>query len=410
MKRKSSRSKPARKSRSEFPLSRHSRGVWCKNIKTPDGWKMFYFGRIEGDEDGCKALELFNHEAPYHREGRIPPPLPRLVEESDVLTVKKLVNKFLNFKHQLVESGELAQRSLDEYILTSELLAEHLGSSRPVSDLTSGDFQSFRAVLAKRYGPVRLGNTIQRVRSIFKFGYDSDMMDKPVKFGPGFRKPSAKTLRATRLEKGPKMFQPEELRAILEHATPNIKAMVLLGINGGLGNTDCAELELRRLDLTSGWLVYPRGKTAINRRISLWPETIEAIKEAIKHRGTPQDPQDKGLLFIGRRGQNYVVGRKGYRIHQEFQRVCKAAGVAGRTFYDLRRTFETVGGASRDQAAVDAVMGHAPPENDMAALYRQTVGDDRLQAVVNHVRQWLFPRAAESDTEEPATLRFPSAG
>jgi integrase len=406
---KSNQSRPARKVRSEFPLSRHSRGIWCKNIKTPDGWKVFYFGRIAGDEDGSKALELFNHEAPYHREGRIPPPLPRLIEESDVLTVKKLLNEFLNFKRQMMESGELAKRSLDEYEDTGKLMAEHLGKSRPVADLTPGDFQAFRARLAKRFGPVRLGNTITRVKTVFNWADENDLIQTPVKFGSAFKKPSAKVLRATRLAKGPKMVRAEELRAILEHATPNIKAMVLLGINGGLGNTDVAELELKRLDLASGWLTYPRGKTAINRRIPLWPETRQAIEEVIKHRGTPQDPKDKGLLFIGRRGQNYVVNRKGYRIDQEFKRVCKQAGVTGRSFYDLRRTFETIGGASRDQAAVDAIMGHAPPENDMAALYRQAVDDDRLLTVVNHVRAWLYDTKV-TDDDQPATVKFSSAG
>jgi hypothetical protein len=55
---KSNQSRPTRKPRSEFPLSRHPRGVWCKNIKTPDGWKMFYFGTIADDPEGVKTKEL----------------------------------------------------------------------------------------------------------------------------------------------------------------------------------------------------------------------------------------------------------------------------------------------------------------------------------------------------------------
>jgi integrase len=191
------------------------------------------------------------------------------------------LNEFLNFKRQMVESGELAERSHAEYADTAKLMAEHLGKSRPVADLTPGNFQAFRAVLTRKFGPVRLGNTITRVKTVFKWAFDNDYIQTPIKFGSAFKKPSAKTLRATRLAKGPKMFRPEELQAILKHATPNIKAMVLLGINGGIGNTDVAELELKRLDLTSGWLTYPRGKTAINRRIPLWPETRQAIEPRV---------------------------------------------------------------------------------------------------------------------------------
>ena len=59
-------------------------------------------------------------------------------------------------------------------------------------------------------------------------------------------------------------------------------------------------------------------------------------------------------------------------------------------FYSLRRTFETVAGETLDQPAVDLVMGHTPNANDMAARYRQRIGDERLEAVAEHVRKWLF--------------------
>jgi hypothetical protein len=53
------------------------------------------------------------------------------------------------------------------------------------------------------------------------------------------------------------------------------------------------------------------------------------------------------------------------------------------------------GNVARDQPAVDRIMGHAERANDMAAVYRQEAGDDtmddRLRAVSEHVRTWLFP-------------------
>jgi integrase len=60
----------------------------------------------------------------------------------------------------------------------------------------------------------------------------------------------------------------------------------------------------------------------------------------------------------------------------------------GQTFYSLRHVFETIGGESRDQVAVDAIMGHS--RDDMASVYRERIGDDRLQAVAEHVRKWLW--------------------
>ena len=63
----------------------------------------------------------------------------------------------------------------------------------------------------------------------------------------------------------------------------------------------------------------------------------------------------------------------------------------GLSFYALRHTFETMGGDSRDQVAVDAIMGHA--RDDMASVYREKIEDDRLEAVTKHVHTWLFPVA-----------------
>ncbi len=56
-------------------------------------------------------------------------------------------------------------------------------------------------------------------------------------------------------------------------------------------------------------------------------------------------------------------------------------------FYSLRHSFETIGGESRDQVAVDHIMGHA--RDDMASVYRERISDERLMAVVEQVRQWL---------------------
>ena len=52
--------------------------------------------------------------------------------------------------------------------------------------------------------------------------------------------------------------------------------------------------------------------------------------------------------------------------------------------------FETIGGEARDQVAVDYIMGHV--DTSMANAYRERISDERLSAVVEHVRKWLFPK------------------
>ncbi len=64
----------------------------------------------------------------------------------------------------------------------------------------------------------------------------------------------------------------------------------------------------------------------------------------------------------------------------EFGKLLKSLGInSRRNFYALRHNFETIAGESKDQVAVDAIMGHVDPS--MGAKYREAISDARLRAV-----------------------------
>ena len=67
-----------------------------------------------------------------------------------------------------------------------------------------------------------------------------------------------------------------------------------------------AELEHRHLDMRRGLLDFPRPKTAIERRAILWPETMQAIREAVKVRPEPKDPVNSSRVFLTRFGHPWV--------------------------------------------------------------------------------------------------------
>jgi integrase len=58
-------------------------------------------------------------------------------------------------------------------------------------------------------------------------------------------------------------------------------------------------------------------------------------------------------------------------------------------FYTLRHTFRTIADEAKDQPAADFIMGHEVAH--MSSVYRETISDERLKAVTDHVRAWLFP-------------------
>jgi integrase len=181
---------------------------------------------------------------------------------------------------------------------------------------------------------------------------------------------------------------------MIDGAGQPIKAMVLLAINAGLGNNDIGMIRKPALDLDCGWLNFPRPKTGFMRRCPLWPATIKSIRDWIAVRPAPKDEGDAGLVFLTVRGNGWAKGTSDRPITHECRKLLDRLGIDGsRNFYAIRHTFETIGGETRDQVAVDAIMGHA--DDSMAATYRERIGDDRLMAVAEHVRTWLFGEKAK---------------
>jgi len=378
----------------DFPLYAHASGRWAKKIRN----RLHYFGPWD-DPEG--ALNLYLDQKDDLLAGREP-------RNGDGLTVRELVNRFLASKESRVKTGELKQRSWEDYDATCGRVIEVFGRNRLVTDLRPTDLERLRGEFAKTHGPTALSNDIGRVRVLFNFAYKEGLIEHPMRFGT-FQKPSKAVLRRERQKKGPKMFKARQIRALLKIASPQLRAMILLGINCGLGNNDCVLLPLSALDLKEGWLNYPRPKTGVDRRCRLWPETVKAIQEVIARRKEPHDKAHGDKVFITKYRTPWTPKGEHQRdnpVSKETTKLLNRLGIhrPGLGFYALRHTFETVAGEAGDQAAVNYVMGHVPAANDMSAVYRERMTPRRLFRVVRHVRKWLFnSRSSRSKKTGPAS-------
>ena len=385
--RKTAADKPG-KPYADFPLFPHATGRWAKKIRG----KLHYFGAWD---DWQAALELYQKQAGDLHAGRKPR------EETDGVTIRDLVNRFLSSKRHLVDTREITERTWQDYHQACERIIEVFGKHRLVEDLDSEDFERLRRHLAKTRGVVALGNEVARGRILFKFAYDAGLIDRPVRYGPSFKRPSRKALRKARYERGLRMFQADEIRALLVKAGLHMKAMILLGINCGLGPADCGSMPLQALDLEAGWLNYPRPKTGVQRRCALWPETVSALRASIAKRPNARDNANAGLAFLTKYGQKWTKDTSDSPISNEFAKLIDTVKVKrgrklqsirrkGVGLYALRHTCQTIGDGACDPVATRAIMGHAEAGNDMSAVYREGVDDTRLKAVTDHVRRWLF--------------------
>jgi integrase len=294
----------------------------------------------------------------------------------------------------------------------AELLVKHFGKSRLVVDLRPDDFTALKNKMSRRWGPLRVADFIQHIRSVFKHAADSDLIDRPVRFGPGFARPTQKTIRLHKAKQGAKMFTAEEVRKMLDAAGIQLKAMLLLGVNCGYGNSDVASVPLSALSLESGWIDFPRAKTGIAGRCPLWRETIGALREVLANRPQAKTPEYANLVFLSQWGTPCISVRspegpdapnvnRTDGLAVQMAKLLKELGINGRKglgFYTLRHTFRTIADEAKDQPPIDHLMGHQSPH--MSAVYRQHISDERLRAVVNHVHAWLFPPAKKAETQE----------
>ncbi|QJW99634.1 hypothetical protein FTUN_7252 [Frigoriglobus tundricola] len=185
-----------------------------------------------------------------------------------------LANKLLNHKKEGLDAGDLSPRTRDNYRETAELIVTHFGKGRLVSNLRADDFAGLRTHLAKNWGSVRAGDKTQETRSIFKYGYDSELFAVPVRFGPGFKRPSKKTLRLNCAETGPRMFEADELRKLIEAACGAVRGEPLRDRGGpqGAPQAQGAGPEARTLAGTC-----PRsrsGRSAVRRRDDDWTDRV----------------------------------------------------------------------------------------------------------------------------------------
>ncbi len=249
--------------------------------------------------------------------------------------------------------------------LIAQRLIDQFGPNQSVATLGPGDFEKLFARLSRRHAVSTLGSKITVMRSVFKYAYESGLIQQPVRFGPKFKTPSKQALRKHKAKSeqlnGKRLFTSDELRQIIDAAPMPLRAMVLLGINAALGNSDIANMPMSALDLKAGWLDYARGKTGIGRRCPLWPETVAALTEAIATRREPNDQPDAGIVFLTSFGQRWVRyaiveekthGRKVVKakfddaIAKAFAKLLQSLGLKRPRigFYVLRHTFETVAG------------------------------------------------------------------
>lgn len=372
----------ASKPYADFPLTLHRNRQWCKKIRG----KLRYFGT-----DWQEALDLFLNQRDDLYAGRTP-------RTGDEPTLGLAMDQFLSAKKLAEQAGEITARTYAEYEETCDKIAASVGADRLLTDIAVNDLEKLRSDLGRgkrgQLSAVVVKNELTRARSLFLYA-NEHLSERAIQYRRALRSPDRRLIRKAANERGPRMFEAKEIKAMLKAAPVQLRAMIYLSINCGFGNSDCGTLPVAKVDLKTGWHHYWRPKTHNERRCPLWPETVKAVKAAMEDRPKTVTDEAKGLVFVTTFGNPWTNAeeRTDNAISAAFRKLLIDLGIYRKnvtTFYSLRRTLETIGATAGEQVALDFIMGHCG--QDMASVYRQKVFDKPLRKVTDHVRAWLNGR------------------
>jgi integrase len=138
-------------------------------------------------------------------------------------------------------------------------------------EISTIDLQNYRNNLIRMRKAV---NTINNRIAVLKAMYNWALANEVIGWTPNLN--AIRKIPKMREEKP--TFSVRQVGKLLKNASAQTEAMIWLGLNCGFGCTDCAELRWENLDLISGRVSFPRGKTGIARNLPLWPETIKALR------------------------------------------------------------------------------------------------------------------------------------
>jgi len=312
-----------------------------------------------------------------------------------------LFQRFLASKKADMEHGELSPRTYADYCRAITFATNTLGAGTPIESLGPSDFERLYHRIASQYGIACLTRDVVMIRTAIK--YLVEYCDvPPIRFGSKFKPPSLASRRKARnaktQEHGERLFTSDQLRTIVGETYGQIRCMILLAINGGLNNSDLANLPASAIQ--GEWLNYPRAKTGVNRRLWLWPETREALEKIAKLRPKARLASDHGCVFITPYGNRWVTTQLredgkiiiSDAISSAFRTILLALAMRrpGLNFGALRHTYRTVADEVPDQPAILMTMGHC--DSSISNTYRERISDERLQRISQHVRSWLAAR------------------
>ena len=344
-------------------LGRRADGMWQKRIDK----QLHYFGKGT-QADALRLLAAFISERNRAEK----------YEASDDVTVAWVANHF-----RAARKDNIGPKTLKDYDRAIKDFVALVGRDTLVSNLTADDFDKLRLQWSAKFGVYRQRNNIGAIRTMFRWGVDNLIVRAMPRFGASFRGPKKSEFHSSRRrrtdKRGERKFSTAEMSKFLHRLDRPAVTHVLLALNGGMYSADISDLQWEEVKRRDGqWIIdRRRGKTGVDHRFVLWPETVAALGKT----GT-------GRVFKTSRGGALNTRHGTDMVHLNFARVLIDLGVKRRLgFGSFKHTHISAVNAHPDNVAVRLTRGHEIRDIDQHYDFPSI---ERLKKVSDFAREQLL--------------------
>ncbi len=314
------------------------------------------------------------------------------VRPSTPILAKDLANRFIAAQRANWRNPEATLKCYTDWL--GRFLADH--PRLLACELTVEAFAAWKLSLRRRgYAAESINHYLTAVRAMYRFAEEAGILETV----PRLRR--VKNERAPRSGSAEKpLYSLEDVRTLLKHADPQMKAMILLALNCGFGPKDLQDLTWSHI--RDERITLPRSKTGVCQTYCLWEETRQALQEIA-------DSRHDLIARLERRGRERTDGNHVFvtyfwrpwnkdAIAEQFRKLCKAAGVSCYGFYRLRHCASTAMSLVANPHVHRKFMRHSQLQQQVT--YTHTP-DKEVDEAVMRAREKLLPGISEDLESSP---------
>lgn len=320
----------------------------------------------------------------------------------DTLTIEALAELYLAWlltRHQTGVPKKLARRTYDDNVKTLGAFVEAVGPHRPAHLLGPDDFTRY---VEQHFAGIAASSRRRMIIYVEAFlnwagpGRKRMNLIPHIDPGPNWVKPTDDEITTAAVDSD-KAYTPVEVRAAFDAVvdSPMLIAAAHLALGGAFIPKDLGTLPESVVNLESGEIRFPRGKTGVGRQCYMVPEAVAAVRRYLAVRPAACHPSAAGLLFRSRNGLPYARDEVDADAPDAAGSHYNSIGnqwlkVTGLPLSGLRSTFATIADDWPDQRAVDVVMGQKSGHANRSVRskhYAKKVKPERVRQLCEHV--WL---------------------